>query len=498
MSSKSRFERDVFISYAHLDNETLTDEEKGWVSKFDTALQKRLAQLLGRKPDIWRDRKLQGTDIFGDEIAEHLHKLKILVSIISPRYIKSEWCRKELQEFYTLAQAKGGVRIGNKSRVVKVIKTPVPYEQHPPEISSVLGYEFYQVDDSGRFREYRLAKDSPTYYQFIERFEDVAQDICQLIKMLDEDGQPSASANVVTQAVPPETAVYLANTTSDLSEERDNIRRDLEKRGYRILPDQVLPIDGNFRETVAGYLQHCKLAIHPIGSKYGVVPEDEQRSVLEVQLELSREASLTRVIWMPPGLSSDDERQQAFISELQNHAVAQKGTELLNSKLEDLKTVIIDTLEALARPAETPQKANALPCCYLMFDETDREAVTVIEDYLCDQGLDVLKPLFEGDESDVREIHWDNLRLCDGMLIYCNQTTEAWLMKKMNDLRKAPGEGRSKPFATNAVYFTGEKESFKERCHCPGVLEIKQFADFSETDLQPFVARLTEGKGGSS
>lgn len=52
MGSNSPFERDIFISYAHLDNESLTEEEKGWISKFDTALQKRLGQLLGRKPDI--------------------------------------------------------------------------------------------------------------------------------------------------------------------------------------------------------------------------------------------------------------------------------------------------------------------------------------------------------------------------------------------------------------------------------------------------------------
>ena len=70
MSKEENYERDIFISYAHLDNEALTEEEKGWVSAFDTALQRRLGQLLGRKPDIWRDRKLQGNDIFGDEIVE--------------------------------------------------------------------------------------------------------------------------------------------------------------------------------------------------------------------------------------------------------------------------------------------------------------------------------------------------------------------------------------------------------------------------------------------
>jgi len=33
MRSNSPFERDIFISYAHLANESLTEEEKGWVSE---------------------------------------------------------------------------------------------------------------------------------------------------------------------------------------------------------------------------------------------------------------------------------------------------------------------------------------------------------------------------------------------------------------------------------------------------------------------------------
>ena len=38
MNATSVLERDIFISYAHLDNEALTQEEQGWVSAFDNAL----------------------------------------------------------------------------------------------------------------------------------------------------------------------------------------------------------------------------------------------------------------------------------------------------------------------------------------------------------------------------------------------------------------------------------------------------------------------------
>jgi hypothetical protein len=448
---------------------------------------------LGRKADIWRDRKLQGDDIFGDEIVAQFPKLKVLISIVSPRYLESEWCCKELHQFYEIAQKSGGVRVGNKSRIFKVVKTPVPHGRHPPEIVDVLGYEFFQVDESGHFREFVLEKGSPTYYQFIEHFEDVAQDLSQLIRMLDEGAELTGDHGRKTSTLSPEKTVYLAKTTSDLNPARDNIRRDLEKRGYSVLPDQELPIDGRFRTTVESYLENCKLAILLIGAKYGLVPEDEQRSMVEVQHELIQAAPLNRLIWLPSSdLGSDDQRQEHFIAALQGQAVARPDTELLSGNLEDLKTVIIDTLEKLATPV-SGDDAPTIPRIYLMFDESDRDAVTPIDDYLYDQGFEVLSPIFEGDESDIREVHQDHLKACDGVLIYFNQAAESWLNFKMNDLRKAPGYRGGKPLKAGAVYLCGESDRFKERFRSREALVIKQFGPFSATDVATFVEQLHKG-----
>ncbi|HEX6495551.1 MAG TPA: hypothetical protein VF018_08715, partial [Acidobacteriaceae bacterium] len=58
------FEYDVFISYAHLDNQELLEGQKGWVANFHRALEIRVGQYLGAQPSIWRDPKLQGNDVF--------------------------------------------------------------------------------------------------------------------------------------------------------------------------------------------------------------------------------------------------------------------------------------------------------------------------------------------------------------------------------------------------------------------------------------------------
>ena len=120
------FQGDAFISYAHMDNVELIEGRKGWVTNLHRALEIRVGQLLGKPPEIWRDPKLQGNDAFGETLMERLRRVASLISVVSPRYVKSEWARRELEEFWKAAEQQGGVHFRNKARIFKVLKTPVP------------------------------------------------------------------------------------------------------------------------------------------------------------------------------------------------------------------------------------------------------------------------------------------------------------------------------------------------------------------------------------
>src|SRR5262249_31760506 len=169
------FQYDVFISFAHIDNETLSKEQEGWIAMFHRALQVRLAQLLGEGPEIWRDPKLQGNDDFNQEIVDNLLRARVLVSVLSPRYVRSDWCRKELQEFIHAAERRGGVFINNKARIFKVVKTPVPLEQHPAEIQKLLGYEFFREDPANhRFHEFVKGFGREVEPEYWTKLEDLA------------------------------------------------------------------------------------------------------------------------------------------------------------------------------------------------------------------------------------------------------------------------------------------------------------------------------------
>ena len=80
-----KFDHHAFISYAHIDNEPLTPGQKGWVAQFHATLQRMLSQRLGEKARIWRDDKLEGNDMFAQEITEALKQVAAeRVSALSP------------------------------------------------------------------------------------------------------------------------------------------------------------------------------------------------------------------------------------------------------------------------------------------------------------------------------------------------------------------------------------------------------------------------------
>jgi hypothetical protein len=50
---------------------------------------------------------------------------------------------------------------------------------------------------------------------------------------------------------------------------------------------------------------------------------------------------------------------------------------------------------------------------YLICDQEDSARVDPLEDFLFDQGLEVGRPHFDGNESEISEGHRRNLQICD-------------------------------------------------------------------------------------
>jgi hypothetical protein len=488
------FEDDIFISYAHLDNQPLDEGMDGWVESLHERLGVRLSQLLGEEVRIWRDPKLQGNDYFADALVVRVSKVAILVSILSPRYVKSEWCMREINEFSKAAQTQGGLRVGTSSRVFKIIKTFIRREDQPAIIQPLLGYEFYEYDHQlGRAKEFSPDVSPHRDIRYWEKLEDLANDLKQLIEKMKE----TAASEPVTPS-PTGKTIYLAKSTSDLNEERDIIQRELQQHGHRVLPDKELPLNASsLTEAVREYLKNSHLSIHLIGARYGVIPEDESRSIIQIQNDLATERGpeLQHLIWMPTGLQSQDERQQKFIDSLRLGLNGFQGVEVLQTKLEDLKVQIYEKLTDKPPTVTSTHADNPSVSLYLICDKQDYEAVSPLESYLFDQGFEVILPVIEGDEAQAAQDHKDSLLYCDAVMIYYGQANEIWLRMKLRELQKTAGYGRTQPMLARAIYISGPPTARKDQFKTHEALVIKNYESFSPELLKPFITKVQSAKG---
>lgn len=499
-----QFPKDIFISYAHIDDESLIETQKGWIAEFHRALEIRLAQLLGRRPVIWRDPALQGNHIFDQQIVDQFSQVAVMISILTPRYIKSEWCIREVNEFYESCQKNIGFSINNQARIFKVIKTPVKVDMHPEKVRNILGYEFFMTDvQTGRLKELSQTFGQQTDKLYWEKLDDLANDLASFLEGLEyqQPGQPSA---IGTSGKKEDISIYLAESSYETLSFRDSIRRELQDNGYRIYPDKQLPLVAPVLiDDVKQYLSEATLSIHLVGENYGIVPEGTQKSIIELQNEVAAAASgskqLERLIWIPEGREAKEERQQSFINRLNEGKEGVTGADLVYGSLEDFKSVVFDKLNAIEKQRKkesvphqqsTEQVISSTGIVYLICDVLDLDDIKPLEDYLFNQGYEVVLPIFEGEESMIREDHVENLKMCNAAIIYYGNANEIWLRSKTRDFLKINGYGREKPLALKAVYISGPSNASKERFRTLEAEVINGIDGLPEEKLKSLLSKI--------
>jgi hypothetical protein len=134
---------------------------------------------------------------------------------------------------------------------------------------------------------------------------------------------------------------------------------------------------------------------------------------------------------------------------------------------------------------------------YLICDQQDEAALEPLEDFFFNQGIEVSLPGFEAEESEVQQIHIQNLRDCDAALIYYGAAGMHWVDFKIRDLQKAAGYRDSRPIAVSAVYVAPPFNHRKERFKSVSAKVIRQATEtFDPGLLTDFVAAIRQAKEG--
>jgi TIR domain len=462
------YQVDVFLSYGHIDN------QESWVTHLHSRLQTRLQELLGTDDVmVWRDLRLGGTDAFEDVLRQRVSGSALFISVLSPRYVASASCAKELDWFVAAAEKTGGLRVDTQSRLVRVVKTRLPEGMEPLNFKATLGYEFYEsnAQDPTVFHEFDAEPGMPRFNQFRERCDVLAQAVARMLRKM---RQMSARYPVAGKQEGPSMpsskemntrTVFLARTTSDLEPRRASIRSELTGRGHTVLPTEPLPDSGpELKAAVQELLAKTEVSVHLFGRPYGVIPEQETRSLGELQYQLAfaqrERPGFYHLVWIPEDLQNLDEQQQLFLARVRSNtaqSASGKG-DVFETCFESFKEGLLDVL---SRKRELPPlKAKAV---YLLCDQPDlrREQLTKIKAYLRSRGHPVELPPFQGEPEELRELEEELICDTDAALIYYGAAKDAWILRKRKNLLKVLSKKVTGRDYRRALYLCTPKDEIK-------------------------------------
>ena len=182
------YKNDIFISYAHVDNEQFPGADAGWVTTLVGALKKSLAQKLGRADgySLWMDYQLRGNEPVNSDIYAQLKESATLVFILSTGYLASKWCLLEFYTFLSQVEQDSGRLFMVEYELVKSAETKLP------EVKKLLNYPFWQRDDNtGEPRTLGIPKPHPDrdqgYYQQLNK---LATELANKLKQLQAEAPP--------------------------------------------------------------------------------------------------------------------------------------------------------------------------------------------------------------------------------------------------------------------------------------------------------------------
>jgi hypothetical protein len=270
---------DVFVSYAHADNEVPLGSSMavGWVTAFAKNLNTGPGVLHKR---LFIDHQLKPGDNFSADLMTRVERSSVLVLLLSPNYVNSRWCGMEVERFVQAHAADP-----DKPSNVFVIEL-WPYESlytKPPVIERlrkrlfVSKFWFRPADASApSVAGYPSPLDGQPegkalYWRVLNELQAAIdqQVLDRRAQRGDVDSQP--------QPLPVRPArgrlgtVLLADTTDDLEAERNKVRAILEPEGVLVLPegDYVALSQTEFDVAVQADLAHAGLFVQLLSPTAG-------------------------------------------------------------------------------------------------------------------------------------------------------------------------------------------------------------------------------------
>lgn len=454
MGFVKKYPHDVFLSYAHNDS-------PGWRLAFERDLLQDLTDRLGCAAEIWRDeRKLRLGHNWTQEIEDAIRGCAVFVTILSPGYQNSDWCKRErelfLNQFAALDDAKVDTKIGHLYRFLKIVRMPWENDLHEQFYPEMQHLEFFR---RGVLDEELL----PGKEDFINRVMTTADTIKWLLFAMRRKS----------------AGVFVATAHAGVQAAEQALRKELAAQKYEVRPDG--PIDAGYTDkAVRDQLEPALLSVHLLGR------EVDATSVR--QLKLAHALGKPLVVWSAEASPLEAAATSALLGSLFGAPEEAPRTTVLSGGVRAMIDEVLRLVERELAQSTPRAPLDAASNVYLLHDPSVAEDTAFARSLSADltqRGLNVLLPPTPGSAS--MESHNRFLRDADGVLLYQKAAPLEWLRYNLFDVALADRlDKRTRPLRAKAFVLSDPGRAKGQ----PNVIAT---AHFSVDALAPFLDPLRPG-----
>jgi Domain of unknown function (DUF4062) len=441
LNGVSSFGKNIYLCHAIADNTEKSKANGAHVDAFKTYFISLIKRVFGSKIAVFQ------SGLKENEMCEAIHDSSVFFILLDSGFQLTKTLEKELKYIQDRC-----IDNDQDTLLIKILFAPVALEDQSPFLLSIPGINFFEKGEETDRIVFQANenRNKPTQNKQ-KKFADLVYKIEKFYQKADKNEPGGLKATV-----------FLAETTSDQTANREIIKREIEQFGFKVLPENNLPEDATeFKSVVESDLKKSNLSVHIIGQEYGEIPKGEVHSFVDIQNKIAsnifREqinisARFSRLIWIPPDLKNTSDLQNLYIKKLKEDFSGLNKAEILQIPLEAFKTFVLNKLKSISNADIKNEPLDSKKTkVYLIFEKNDLSEVQVIINWLQQNNYETLTSSFFENDKNALSKHRENLVECDSVLIYKSGYNHSWLNSKLSDLLKAPGYGRKKPFSVKAI-----------------------------------------------
>ncbi|MCY7309869.1 MAG: adenylate/guanylate cyclase domain-containing protein, partial [Chitinophagaceae bacterium] len=484
------YDYDVHISYRYHDN-----NYDGWVTEFVEKLNQELSATLKDKLTIFFDKNPEDKRVgFENEDGSTTTKINslIFIPIISLTYcdVNSPVWKNEFRIFQEeIKNDSFGTTIkllnGNiASRVIPVKIHDIDTED-VKLLESALSGGLRSIDfiyrEQGINRPLHPTDDDkhdnpqrPMYRNQINKLANVIKEIISGIKQSKQSNpvempsyQPTARQivpNVISTSLSSAINVqvinrqrpniYLAWTSNDLKESREEMAIILQKAGFNVLPSVDCPADDEtFKEKTAEEIQKCVCSLHMLSGEFGRRFESDeeisfpQYQFLEAKKKIDAAADFNVFVWqLPENSISIKPAQQNFIKHIRNNITRN----MMFSNSQGPMQLVDDMRVVMMKQDATVYDSKDTDIFFIFNQQDELEANIIIDKLSLEFPVETMNILPDGEDS-YREMTSQQIPKSKLAVVYFKYAAD-WALPFIKQIWKQVG-GASSP---TPMFLVGE------------------------------------------